>query len=417
MARLPIAGADGDTWGDILNEYLRVEHNPDGTHNFGIFNVRTFGAKGDGITDDTPAIQAALNAAALVGGIVWLTPSTNAYRCNGPLTIPAHVTLKGGYGGMRRGLRLWGETPRGSILHVYTAGDFITMSHNSILDGVEIYYPSQVTQGTPIPYGWTINVPVNQHGVTIRNITSPNPYQFLYVNADGILVDGVQAYPLAVGIKLGRVADVPRINNIHFNGNMWSDATDSLRNWVQSAGVCLDLGKVEELMVNNFFGYGYLRGIWFRENLSDSAFPGNYGSINNFGFDAVQEGMLVQTRGVSGRQGMSLSNGRIIPFKGQVGARVGIKFSDTLPSLAPSMSISNVSFFGSHERSLWISPNSGARITLLGGQATEYTNEMILCQSASAVVRLVAVRSFNGVGARINNPAGGNISDTTPIVS
>lgn len=31
MARLPIPGSDSGTWGAILNEFLGVEHNPDGT--------------------------------------------------------------------------------------------------------------------------------------------------------------------------------------------------------------------------------------------------------------------------------------------------------------------------------------------------------------------------------------------------
>ena len=32
MARLPTPGEDENTWGDVLNEYLEVEHNADGTH-------------------------------------------------------------------------------------------------------------------------------------------------------------------------------------------------------------------------------------------------------------------------------------------------------------------------------------------------------------------------------------------------
>src|SRR3954451_12367584 len=31
MARLPKPGSDDNTWGDLLNEFLNVEHNADGT--------------------------------------------------------------------------------------------------------------------------------------------------------------------------------------------------------------------------------------------------------------------------------------------------------------------------------------------------------------------------------------------------
>jgi hypothetical protein len=415
MARLPVVGGDLDEWGTILNDYLLVEHMPDGRHNDGVFNVRTFGAKADGQSNDAPAIQAALDAAEASGGVVWLPPADNAYRCDDPLLVPGHVSMNGGYGGMRRGLRLWQESPRGSVLHVHTQADFITLSHNAVLDGLEIYYPEQKTSGEPDAYGWTVRIPAHQHGATIRNLCSPNPYNFIYASADGFLIDGVQGYPLAVGIELDRVADVPRINNIHFNGNCWSDAQQSLRDWVQNSGVCLRAYGVEELMGHNLFAFGYLRGMWFSPYAGDVFFPGNYGSVNNFGFDSVQEGILVDDRGISNRQGLSLSNGRIIPFAGQVGARAGLKLADTVPDQGPAISMSNISFFGPHERSIWIEPTSGARIAVFGGQATEYTHEMFLCQSAAAAVRLVGVRSFNGSGPRVNNPGGGDVVDLAPM--
>jgi len=50
MARLPIVGSDDGTWGDILNDYLKVEHNADGTQ-----KTLPLTKGGTGATDSTTA--------------------------------------------------------------------------------------------------------------------------------------------------------------------------------------------------------------------------------------------------------------------------------------------------------------------------------------------------------------------------
>lgn len=63
-----------------------------------VFNVKAYGAKGDGSTDDTTAIQSALNAAAAVHGIALVPTSTANYKIASFLTMPGSVTLQGASG-------------------------------------------------------------------------------------------------------------------------------------------------------------------------------------------------------------------------------------------------------------------------------------------------------------------------------
>lgn len=46
MARLPTPGSDGGNWGNILNEYLSVSHNPDGSIKTSVIPSSTDGATG-----------------------------------------------------------------------------------------------------------------------------------------------------------------------------------------------------------------------------------------------------------------------------------------------------------------------------------------------------------------------------------
>lgn len=119
MPRLPQPGGDAGSWGDILNDFLTQEHNPDGSlkvrsvieqarqdittltpHALGTaivanvigtpievsqaINVKAVGAVGDGTTDDTAALQAALNALP-AGGALYVPAGT--YAISSPLTV------------------------------------------------------------------------------------------------------------------------------------------------------------------------------------------------------------------------------------------------------------------------------------------------------------------------------------------
>ena len=113
------------------------------------FNVRDYGAVGDGRTDDTAAFQKALDAAGQAGGGIVHAPRGN-YFFAGHLNVPQAVTLAGiwqsvpAHNGIRnRGLPK--PTDDGTTFLV-TGGAgqedgpaFITLNTNSTLKGIVLY--------------------------------------------------------------------------------------------------------------------------------------------------------------------------------------------------------------------------------------------------------------------------------------
>jgi hypothetical protein len=86
-------------------------------------NVKTkYGAKGDGLTDDTTSIQNALNAAANTGKLYF---PTGVYNFSGTLTIPSNVKIEG-------------ENMKNTRLQ-YTGAGIAIISGDRIVDGTHTY--------------------------------------------------------------------------------------------------------------------------------------------------------------------------------------------------------------------------------------------------------------------------------------
>lgn len=154
-------------------------------------NAKDFGAAGDGKNDDTAAFQKALDTAGKAGGIVHAPKGS--YLIKGNLSVPAGVTLEGSYtsvpahAGIRDAGRLKPGEDGTTLLAVAGKGSeegtpFISLTHNSTLKGLVIYYPEQRPDDVPYPYPWTVQM--RGHNPVVIDVELLNPYQAIDVTSN-----------------------------------------------------------------------------------------------------------------------------------------------------------------------------------------------------------------------------------------
>jgi len=250
-------------------------------------SVAAYGAKGDGITDDTQFIQAALTAASTAGGgIVVLNALT--YNIIGGLQIPQNVTLSGVWHTPSSVMPASATPPaEGTTLlaNIPTNKSLITIASHGTLEGIAIYYPQQVTSGSPQSYNYCIQG--LGPDVTIQNILLCNPYEGidLFTNpSDRHIVRSIYGQPLHVGIYIDNCASGGHVKNINF----WP-AIPGLAAYIQSSGHGIVVKQTDQEVIDDVFINGYYDGIQFNE--SASGVPN--GQLENINLENCNVGILV----------------------------------------------------------------------------------------------------------------------------
>ena len=250
-----------------------------------------FDANPDGNTDNTQAIQKALDkAAAEGGGIVYLPPGK--YKVLGNLNIPSGVELKGALDNSSA------PVGPGSILQVYSgkgnlnAQPFMTMKENSGLRGVVFDYPEQKTSDLPNPIVYPYCVQVQGKNVYIVNVGIRAAYQgfdlFTY-KCDNHYIDYISGHSLKTGIKVGGGSENGKICNLQYNlivyacgyqtkFGSFSNSIEAYKDMVYTYGYeNFDFLVVEnckdEWLYNNF-AFGAQRGLLFTGNNAENASNG-----------------------------------------------------------------------------------------------------------------------------------------------
>lgn len=296
------------------------------------YSVRDYGAKGDGITDDTAAFQKALDTAGQAGGGVVLAPRGN-YFFAGHLNIPAAVTLRGIWESVPShvGIRdAGGDKPTEdgtTFLVTESAGQeegpaFLTLHDNSTLKGVVLYYPRQDPAAEPQAYPWAIALRGKNPAVLAVELL--NPYNGIDASQnERHLIRDVQGQPLRRGVLVDAIYDIGRIENVHFNP--WWSQKPRLYQWQKEHGEAFTFARSDWQYVFNTFCFGYHTGYKFIKT-GTGVCNGNFLGI---GADDCDTAVQVDD---CATMGLLISNGEFTSFHGTdpTMVRVGAENSGSL---------------------------------------------------------------------------------------
>jgi len=275
-----------------------------------VLDAGDFGVRGDGVTDDTPALQRALDAARQKGGTVHLP--AGRYLVAGSLTIGPGVVLRGEYVGPA-GLNGTILRATGGKGQETGPGCLVLQGGANAVERIAIEYPEQVADGEPVPYPYAIT---GGPSCRIEDVFLYNAYQginldFCHLN----LVRNVWGEALRVGIHADHLSDISRIENVHF-WPFYTHNRPKLREWVQQHGVAFQFGRSDWQSCTNTFCYGYHTGYRFFTSQAVTGMPGGNGGTTNGSFVGIGADRCVYGIDVENAFaiGVSITNGLFAPF-------------------------------------------------------------------------------------------------------
>ena len=265
------------------------------------FPVETFGAKGDGQTDDTAAIQNAINAAAAAGG-GSVVLRVARYLTTGTLQVPGGVVLCGTVEGP---FDVAGVDPAmtaiaPTLLITNTSGPFLTLQGlGAGVTDLLFHYPNQVktSASAPTVYPYTIQLLNNAVGAKVARSTVTNAYNFLDVELGRFMAQDLMIGAFNIGVNIDHTQDFVTLRNLH-NGVFWDEVENSsyptaIDNWVLNHGTALVVGRMDGLELHDFFVFSRFAGMLLTDSPDTSLNPrcGN-GRGSDIDLETVQYGII-----------------------------------------------------------------------------------------------------------------------------
>lgn len=294
----------------------------------GWFDIKAFGAKGDGVTPDEGAINNALAAASTAGGgVVWFPPGR--YLLGATVTVNRQVTLLGAGWASR-------DPSQGSWITVRTPGVNLELrAEGTKVEALGFLQdqPARTSGWKPANHKFAINVAADD--ITLRQIN-------LFGCTDGVNVrhstggtigratlDQIWGQPLRCGIEIDNAHDVVKVNNVHF-WPFW-DNSSTVRNWMSQNATAISTLRADNPQYSNIFALGYNRGMAFA---ASSNGPTSKFAITNADLDSCEIGIEVGGTNATGQITNFSSQGS----PGNIGLRV---VSDGVKVLATNLRITD----------------------------------------------------------------------------
>ena len=330
--------------------------------------VSAFGAKGDGHTDDSAAIQSAISAAGAAGGgaVVF---SVARYYTTTAFIVPAGVVLCGTIEGPFdvSGINPATTAIAPTLLVTGTSGPFITL--NGLGAGVTdllFHYPNQVgaTAAAPTQYPYTILT--NYPGTKVVRSTVTNAYNFLDIESGRVIAQDLDIGAFNIGVNIDHATDHVTLRNLLFSV-YWdimplANVPSTIDNWVMSHAIAMVANRVDGLEVHDFNVFFHYAGMLFTDSPDSTQNPRcGYGAGSDIDLDIVQVAIMVTASGAQGYQFTNLTTSAASGAQAAVQLKAG-------GSVAPNVLINGGSVVGTWASGPFPTPAVGnlAAVNVIG---------------------------------------------------
>lgn len=272
-----------------------------------VYGVQHWGAKGDGTTDDTAAIQAALSAvSALGGGTVYLPPTGHPYLISNSVYIPNGVVLAGtkgkSYPGATATNAQWAATGTWVQPTHATNAAFVLLGNGSGITGISFIHNQTIPSGgswSPTTYGYCIEVQASfslVSDITIVNASHGIYYHYTTGSGGGThcSLKNVCISAYQVRFRTSCVNDTMYVSNLHLR-NLWYSSDARVVTYLRANTIGWYCGYTDNIIVDGLEFFED-RGFYFENETCLSNTHSLYNAtLSNVQFNLPEVSMSVAT--------------------------------------------------------------------------------------------------------------------------